>query len=167
MTLKQLTICAVLMLPAFGCRTRSATAPSVPPSSTLSLEAEAGMGQGDQMVRTSASGGLTIHLAPGQRRQWAFKVVGPGSEYSVMVRYSNDETGDSEIIRATIDGRPTGGFRAQDTGDNGAGWELFASDHAGAAVLPGGAHTLVIDSSGGDGCIEIDRVTLVPAQSGG
>ncbi len=119
------------------------------------------------MVRTSASGGLTIHLAPGQRRQWTFKVLDPGSDYSVMVRYSNDETGDSETIRTTIDGLPIGAFRAQDTGDNGAGWEAFASDRAGAAVLPGGRHLLVVESSGGDGCIEIDAVTLVPALAGG
>ena len=167
MTLKRLTICAVLMLPAIGCSRRSPVAASAAPSSTLSLEAEAGVGQGDRMERTSASGGLTIHLAPGQRRQWTFKVLDSGADYAVVVRYSNDETGDSEMIRATIDGRPVGAFRAQDTGDNGAGWEIFASDHAGAAVLPGGPHVLAIESSGGDGCIEIDRVTLVPPQSGG
>ena len=168
MTRGHLTRCGVLVFCTLGCGTQSPTVPSpARPPSTLSLEAEAGVGQGDRMERTSASGGLTIHLAPGQRRQWTFKVLDPPSDYVVMVRYSNDEIGDSETIRTTIDGLAIGWIRAQDTGDNGAGWNAFVSDRAGAADLRSGQHMLAVESSGGDGCIEIDVVTLVPAKSGG
>ena len=118
------------------------------------------------MERTSASGGLTIHLAPGQRREWTFKVLAPSSDYAVVIRYSNDETGESETIRTTVDGRAIGSFRAQDTGDDGAGWEAFVTGRAGAADLGPGEHVLAIESSGGDGCIEIDVVSLMPPQTG-
>ena len=108
------------------------------------------------MERTSASGGLTIHLAPGQRREWTFSVPGPGADYRVMVRYANDETGASETLTIAVDGLAIGAFRAQDTGDDGAGWNAFVSDRAGAVALAPGRHLLAVESSGGDGCIEID-----------
>ena len=81
----------------------------------------------------------------------------------ISVRYSNDELTDSEVLRATLDGLPIGTFRAQDTGDDGAGWNAFVSDRVGLAPLEAGVHTLDLESSGGDGCIEIDLVALVPS----
>ena len=96
MTLTQSIRCAAIAISATAC---GAAAPMIPSPlatpSTLSLEAEAGTGTGDRMERTSASGGVTIHLAPGQRRAWTFTIPGPGAEYRVMVRYSNDETGEA------------------------------------------------------------------------
>jgi hypothetical protein len=168
MTLTPLTSCGVLAICTLGCSTRPPTAPSTArPLSTLSLEAEAGVGSGDRMERPAASGGVTIHLAPGQRREWTFSVLDPGADYLVMVRYSNDEIGDSETLLISIDGRAIGSFHAQDTGDDGAGWNAFVSDRAGAAALTPGRHLLAVESSGGDGCIEIDAVSLVPTPSGG
>jgi hypothetical protein len=167
-TRRRLTTGGVLAFCTLGCGARSPIVPSsARTASTLSLEAEAGVGQGDRKERPSASGGVTIHLAPGERREWTFTLLDPSSEYAVFVRYSNDEIGDSETIRATVDGLAIGSFHAQDTGDNGAGWNAFVSDRVGAAGLSPGSHTLVVASSGGDGCIEVDLVTLVPAQSAG
>ena len=119
------------------------------------------------MQRTSASGGLTIHLAPGQRRGWTFSVPSPGADYRVMVRYANDETGDGETLTIAIDGLAIGVLRAQDTGDDGAGWNVFVSDRAGGVRLAPGAHLIAVESSGGDGCIEVDAVSLVPTENGG
>ena len=119
------------------------------------------------MRRTSASGGLTIHLAPGQRREWTFSVPGPAADYRVMVSYANDETGDAETLTIGIDGLAIGALRAQDTGDDGAGWNVFVSDRAGEVRLAPGGHLLAVESSGGDGCIEIDAVSLVRAGNGG
>ena len=150
-----------------ACGSVPPTAPSSPPSPTsLSLEAEAGLGQGERMERTAASGGITIHLAPGERRQWRFTTVGSRTGYLVTVRYSNDELTDSEVLRAMVDGVMVGAFRAQDTGDDGAGWNAFVSDRVGSAALGSGVHTLDLESSGGDGCIEIDLVALTPMSSG-
>jgi hypothetical protein len=135
------------------------TAPSR--AEPIALEAEAGSGDGDLMHRSRASGALTIHLAPGQRRRWTFKVAQP-SQYAVLVIYSNDNPGESEVLRVEVDGEAIGAFHAQDTGDDGEGWNVFVADLAGAPMLGAGFHTVTVESSGGDGCIEIDLITLRP-----
>jgi hypothetical protein len=162
MTPTQTAACAVVILCTQACGTPSPTSPSLLPRlSTLLLEAEAAGGQGYRMERSSASGGLTVHLAPGERREWSFSVLDPSSEYLVTVRYSNDETGVSEMVRTTIDGVLVGSFRALDTGDDGAGWNAFVIARLGTAALSPGQHTLAVESSEGDGCIEIDVVTVL------
>jgi hypothetical protein len=144
--------------------------PSAVPISTtalnLTLEAEGGTGQGDRMTRTSASGGLTIHLSPGQRREWAITLPATPADYAVVVRYGNDETAGSETLTAMVDGAMLGSFHARDTGDNGVGWETFVTDRAGVARALAGRHVLTLESSGGDGCIEIDLITLQPTTGG-
>ena len=132
---------------------------------TITLEAEAGVGQGDLQQRSRASGGSTIHLAPGQRRQWTFNSAVQSSRYAIFVTYSNDNPGDTEELRVEIDGQPIGAFHAQDTGDDGEGWNLFVADRAGASMLHAGTHVLTLESIGGDGCIEIDVLTLRPGDS--
>ena len=92
---------------------------------------------------------------------------GPGADYRVMVSYANDETSEGETLTIAIDGVPIGAFHAQDTGDDGAGWNVFVTDRAAGVRLTPGAHLLAVESSGGDGCIEIDAVSLVPAANGG
>jgi hypothetical protein len=138
----------------------SAPAPVVSP--LVSLEAEAGTGEGGAMPRPQASGGLTIHLAPDERRLWTFSVSAPQVRYAVAVTYSNDNIGATETIHLFLDGVAIGAFEARDTGDDGEGWNVFATDLAGHATLSKGTHTLVMFSSGGDGCVEIDKVTLTP-----
>jgi len=128
----------------------------------MSLEAESGTGEGGPMQRPRASGGVTIHLAPGEHRQWTFSVGGPSSQYAVEVTYSNDNIGDTETLSLSLDGVPLGAFDARDTGDDGEGWDVFVTNVVGPSNLAAGTHTLVIRSSGGDGCVEIDKVTLRP-----
>jgi len=163
-----LASCCAVSLCTIACGSAPPTAPSSPPQPLqISLEAEAGLGQGERMERTAASGGITIHLAPGEHRQWRFTTVGSRTDYIISVRYSNDELTDSEVLRAAVDGVTIGAFRAQDTGDDGAGWNAFVSDRVGRAPFEPGVHTLDLESSGGDGCIEIDLVALVPAATEG
>jgi hypothetical protein len=165
MTLTLRSAC-LLACVASGCaQPISPTAPSpqpAPGAQLIALEAEAGTGDGDLHYRSHASGTMTIHLAPGQRRLWTFLSGPPSATYTVLVIYSNDNPGESEMLRVDVDGRTIGTFRAQDTGDDGAGWEIFVTDVAGTSTLVGGPHTISVESSGGDGCIEIDKVTLQP-----
>jgi len=151
---------------AAGCAQPSSpiapTAPVPPAPQKITLEAEAGTGDGDLHQRSQASGAMTIHLAPGQRRSWTFIGAAPGSTYAVYVTYSNDNPGESETLHVDIDGIRIGTVRARDTGDDGAGWEIFVADLAGASTVAAGTHTITVESSGGDGCIEIDKITLEP-----
>jgi hypothetical protein len=149
-----LTACSDQTLPGQPSTPEPAVAQS------LSLEAEAGSGQGEVMQRPKASGGVTIHLAPGERRQWTFSVAASQAEYAIAVTYSNDNIGETETIRVSLDDVAVGAFEARDTGDDGEGWSVFETDLVGTSTLARGNHTLVISSSGGDGCIEIDKVTL-------
>jgi hypothetical protein len=119
------------------------------PPQLVSFEAEAGIGNGHPVERTRASGGYTVHLAPGERRQWTLNAR-PGA-YALSVTYSNDNIGESELVRVAVDGTPIGSFVARDTGDDGDGWEVFVSDRAGVKVLEAGTHTLSVDVAGGDG----------------
>lgn len=129
---------------------------------TIALEAEAGSGDGDLFHRSLASGALTVHLAPGQRRHWTFKGAGQPANYAILVTSSNDSPGDTEVLRVEVDGEAIGTVRAQDTGDDGEGWNVFVADPAGTLMLRPGTHTVTVQSTGGDGCIEIDLITLRP-----
>jgi hypothetical protein len=80
----------------------------------------------------------------------------------VSVRYSNDNFGPTEDVTVRIDGEDVGSFQAQDTGDNGEGWNHFVSaSNIGARAVSAGTHALNVRVSGGDGCgVEIDVTTL-------
>lgn len=112
----------VLATVAVGCANPPLpTVPSSLPVATsqeIVLEAGAGTGDGDLHHRSHASSTMTIHLAPGQRRVWTF-TASSASRYSIFVTYSNDNPGDSEVLRVEVDGNIIGTFRAQDTGDDG------------------------------------------------
>jgi hypothetical protein len=151
-----LTACGRGALPT---RPSSAANPS---PVVVSLEAEAGSGEGGPTLRAQASGGLTIHLAPEEQWRWTFSINAPQTHYAIAVTYSNDNIGSSEMLALYLDGIRVGAFEARDTGDNGDGWNIFVTDTAGDATISRGAHTLVIISSGGDGCVEIDKITLSP-----
>jgi hypothetical protein len=135
---------------------------AIPLPVIVSLEAEAGSGQGGPTQRVQASGGVTIHLAPEEQWRWTFSVDAPQTRYVIAVTYSNDNIGTTETLVLFLDGIRVGAFEARDTGDNGDGWNIFATDVAGDASISRGVHTLVIISSGGDGCVELDKVTLTP-----
>jgi hypothetical protein len=142
------------------------TQPSAVPATLISLEGEAGSGDGQIIQRSRASRGQTVHLGPGQRRAWTFAVSTTPAEYALSITYANGEEGDNEIISVTVDGAPVHAFQNRDSGDSIEGWNLFVTDPAGVFTLGAGSHTLVLEVSGGDGCVEIDTVTLTPAHAG-
>ena len=58
-------------------------------------------------------------------------------------------------------------FQNRDSGDAVEGWDEFVTDPAGTATLDTGSHTLRIESSGGDGCVEIDLALVRAVQPAG
>jgi hypothetical protein len=140
----------------------SATGPR--PADVVSIEGEAGSGDGQVKQRSRASGGQTIHLGPGERRSWIMKVGTSEQHYTLAVTYSNGQEGENEIIRVMVDGSLTRSFQNRNSGDSIEGWNLFVTDPAGDATLRTGSHTIALEVEGGDGCVEIDRLTLTPAR---
>jgi len=141
----------------------ASAAPVPPAASVFSLEAESGSGDGEIRQRSQASGGRTVHLGPGERRSWTFTIDSVPAQYALAVRYSNGRYGPRELITLAVDGLRTGAFTSRDTGeDTPEGWNAFVSDNAGVSMLPAGAHTVTLDVTGGDGCVEIDLVALTP-----
>ena len=135
----------------------------VPSETVLSLEAEAGSGDGQVIQRSRASGGQTVHVGPEERRLWRFDVRAVPGPYAVSVTYSNgEEGGPNEVISVTVDGTPVSTFQNRNSGDAIEGWNLFVTDPAGTSTLGPGSHILTLEVSGGDGCVEIDFVTLRP-----
>lgn len=160
-----LTACTLVPLFAACSHQPLPTQPSIAPeplATVVALEGEAGSGDGQVRERSRASGGQTVHLGPGERRLWSFAVRPVQAEYSVAVTYSNGKEGPNEMIHVAVDGRAVASFQDRDSGDSVEGWNLFVTDAAGTSMLGPGNHTLALDVTGGDGCVEIDVVTLKP-----
>jgi hypothetical protein len=135
--------------------------PAPPPPSMLSLEAENGTGDGEIRLRSQASGGRTVHLGPGERRSWTFTSDSSPAEYAIAIRYSNGRYGPNEVITLVVDGRQTAAFQDRNTGeDTPEGWNVFVTDDGGTSVVQAGTHTVTLQVTGGDGCVEIDVATL-------
>ena len=134
----------------------------VPAPAVISLEGELGSGQGDIRERSRASGGRTVHLAPGEERIWVIPVASQPASYSVSVIYANGQEGPNEILTLGADGVIVASKLNRDSGDAIEGWNTFISDPFGVATLGGGIHTVFIQSRDGDGCVEIDRIVLTP-----
>jgi hypothetical protein len=124
------------------------------------LEGEPGSGDGIILQRSRATGGQTLHLAPGERRRWTFTTGAAEARYAIAVHYSNSRWGDREVLTFEVDGLRLGAFQVRDTGEETEGWNTFAVETAGSLSLRSGGHVLTIESSGGDGCVEIDFVTV-------
>ena len=137
--------------------------PHVTVPSVMWLEAEAGQGEGVVRSRSRASGGLTVHLAPGEYRLWTFDVGAAEVRLALSIAYSNGKEGENEMLSVAVDGRALLSFQNRDSGDAVEGWNEFVTDSAGTVALGPGRHTLRLESSGGDGCVEIDFATLSPA----
>ena len=137
----------------------------VPSSGIVSLEAEAGRGDGQVRPRSRASGGLTVHLGPGEHRAWTFNLRA-AQVLALAIAYSNGKEGENEVLSVTVDGSVISSFQNRDSGDSVAGWDEFVTDPAGTTTLDPGSHTVRLEVSGGDGCVEIDVATLSPVQSG-
>src|SRR5262245_4798318 len=106
-------VAILLVLPMVAaCSAPLPTGPSAtPPSSRMmSLEAEAGQGEGQVRNRSRASGGLTVHLAPGEYRLWTFDVPGEAG-FAVSIAYSNGKEGENEVLTVAVDGRAVMSFQ--------------------------------------------------------
>jgi hypothetical protein len=139
---------------------------AVMPLTAMSLEAEAGGGDGQVVQRSRASGGQTVHLGPGERRLWTFDVRAAQAKYVLSVTYSNGKEGPNEILSVTVDGTALRSFEDRDSGDSIEGWNLFVTDPAGTSTLGPGRHTVTLEVEGGDGCVEVDLMTLSPDGAG-
>jgi hypothetical protein len=135
-------------------------------ATVILLEGEPGSGDGHVVQRSRASSGQTIHLGPGERRRWTFAVSAEQAKYALSVTYSNGKEGENEHLTVTVDGATVSSFQDRDSGDSTEGWNLFVTDPAGTSTLRAGNHTLVLEVSGGDGCVEIDIMTLSPTSAG-
>jgi hypothetical protein len=145
------------------------TAPSVlvaAPATSVSLEGEAGSGDGQVRERSRASGGYTVHLGPGEHRLWTFAMRAAPTTYALSITYSNGKEGENEVIRVMVDGVQVSSFQNRDSGDSTEGWNIFVTDPAGRSTLSSPTHTLMLEVHGGDGCVEIDMVTLNPTGTG-
>ena len=154
----------VTMALSTGCaHSSSPTTPSalvIVTTRQSAIEAEWGSGEGHVRQRSRASGGLTLHLAPGERHQWMFGGNLEPGRYAVAVTYANGQEGPNELMTLSIDGVAVRSWMNRDSGDAIEGWNLFITDSGGVATLGFGTHVLALESSGGDGCVEIDRLTL-------
>jgi hypothetical protein len=156
---------ALLLLPVLaGCSTDPLPVGPTPPASPhlaiITLEGEPGSGDGFVLQRSRATGGQTLHLAPGEQRRWTFTTAAAEARYAIAVHYSNSRWGDREVLTVEVDRTRVGSFQVRDTGDETEGWNTFGAEAAGAVTLRSGSHVLTIESSGGDGCVELDVVTV-------
>ncbi len=151
-----LTACSRASFPA------APTAVVAPGPEMVHLEAELGSSPLDIRKRLRASGGMTVPLAPGERLSGLFDVRGSQTPYGVAVTYANGQEGANETLHVSLDGVRIRTFVDRDSGDAVEGWETFVTDPAGSASLEPGRHTIAIESEGGDGCVEIDFIRLVP-----
>ena len=159
-------LAALTLIGLAGCANQPLpTQPSglaVVPIRQIAIEGESGSGEGQIRQRSRASGGLTLHLAPGERHQWVFPLNTAPERYAVAVTYANGQEGPNELLTLSIDGAAVRSWTNRDSGDAIDGWNLFVTDSAGSSMLGFGTHSLVLESTGGDGCVEIDRLTLTP-----
>src|SRR5262245_35713956 len=119
-------------------RASSPTAPApvvAPGPEMVHLEAERGSGTLDIRKRLRASGGLTVHLAPGERLSWVFDVRGSQTPYGLAVTYANGQEGANETLHVSLDGARMCTFVDRDSGDAVEGWETFVTDPGGSASL--------------------------------
>jgi hypothetical protein len=65
----------------------------------------------------------------------------------------------------SIDGVAVRSWMNRDSGDAIEGWNLFVTDSGGSSMLSFGMHALMLETSGGDGCVEIDRLILTALDS--
>ena len=156
----------ILVIPLAACAgARLPTRPSEAapyPAKIVALEAEAGSGDGQVRERSRASGGRTAHLGPAESRRWTFTIPSAAAPFAVSVTYANGQEGENEVIDVSLDGTLISSFLNRNSGDAIEGWNLFVTDPAGQSMLAAGRHTLVLGVQGGDGCVEIDLITLSP-----
>ncbi|MCB0707595.1 MAG: T9SS type A sorting domain-containing protein [Saprospiraceae bacterium] len=92
---------------------------------------------------------------------WDITIPAAG-DYSLLVRYSNDDTGALDDISVRVNGNLVGNFESQDTGSGGNGWNVFVeSPVISLGQLVAGTITLSLSLDADDGYgIEFDLLSL-------
>lgn len=134
---------------------------SLSASRQITLEGEAGFGPGPIMARSNASHKQTRWLHAGEALTFSLTLTA-SAQYQFAIRYSNDNSGPLETISLTLDGQPPISFTAEDTGDDGQGWNNFLINRLlNTADLQAGPHHITISVAGGDTFgVEIDSIYL-------
>lgn len=135
-----------------------ANAQTTPTGTTITVQGETGTG-GTIMFRSQALGARTRLLKTGQTSSHSVTLPQTG-QYAISLRQSNDNYGPLEKIQLHLDGQSIGEFVSVDTGNGGAGWNVFATvGPLPPTSLTAGSHTFTLTVSGGDGYgVEIDAV---------
>jgi hypothetical protein len=125
-------------------------------------DAPAGTG-GSRIPRGNASRGLVWHLNLGEEARYTIPVEVPEA-YTLVVRYSNDDTGVGDDVEVRVDGAVVGTFHTQNTGSGGAGWNVFVeAPLLSVGALAAGPHTITLRIVTSDGFgVDLDRLTLIP-----
>jgi hypothetical protein len=92
------------------------------------IEAEKPISYTSGMIisRANASNSKVLHLDMGGQANYSHD-FNTGSKYNLVVRYSNDDTGAGDNVNVLANGEKIGSFHTKDTGNNGAGWDIFTS----------------------------------------
>lgn len=93
---------------------------------------------------------------------WVFEIPHSG-DYSLVVRYSNSDTGNLDSISISVDSVEVGQFESTNTGAGGVGWNIFTtSPSISLGILNKGPKTisLRLDEQDGFG-IEYDKLTII------
>lgn len=119
-----------------------------------------GMAQFRPRSNASSQGTVWVNETEGEI-SWEITIPAAG-EYSLVVRYSNDDTGILDHVSVRINGNLAGGFESEDTGGGGFGWNIFVeSPIIPLGQLPAGPVTLSLRLDDQDGFgIEYDKLTL-------
>lgn len=121
---------------------------------------------GPSIARSNASGSHVWHLDVGEEASYVIPVA-VTSNYTLVVRYSNDDVGVGDEVKVLVEGRVVGTFHTQDTrngGCTGCGWNVFVdSSTLPLGTLPAGQRTITLRLETTDGFgVDIDRLTLLP-----
>lgn len=122
----------------------------------------AGPGSPSIKPRSNASNQQTLWVNQvGGEASWEIIIPATG-DYSLVVRYSNDDTGVLDDISVRVNGSQVGGFESEDTGSGGSGWNVFVESPAiPLGQLAAGTVTLSLRLDAHDGFgIEYDLLTL-------
>lgn len=119
-------------------------------------------GPATMMQRGAASGAKTIWVnKEDDEVSWIIDIPATG-DYSLVVRYSNDDLGTLDDISVRVNGTKVGEFESEDTGGGGFGWNVFVnSPEVALGQLDAGAISLSLRLDRHDGFgIEYDKLTL-------
>lgn len=163
--MKALMIIGGLCL-VIGC-TNSGTAPTrtheVPQNvlpSNLQAENATTKTGGHAISRSNAEGQAVWHLENGDEISYSFIDLSPKT-YTVVTKYSNDDTGGGDRLSILVNGVESGFFRTADTGDDGAGWNVFISSSPIPLGRLEGAGTISFHLTASDGYgVDLDAFTF-------